>query len=180
MEVRVLRLRFILSLLLCAIVFLLLSPALRGQATTSLGGHVTDASGAVIPGASLTLTSAATGATRSGTTGGDGEYQFSQLPPGRYTLDQALAAVEAFFAGIEIVENRYGDLSVLSLPAASVSQQVTVTSSVQPMLNTTDATLGNAFNRQQVSQLPLSARNVPDLLTLQPGVTFLGRPDDQQ
>ena len=64
------------------------------------------------------------------------------------------------------------------LPAASVRQEVTVTSSVQPVLNTTDATLGNAFDGNQIASLPLSQRNVPDLLSLQPGVTFLGRSDD--
>ena len=46
------------------------------------------------------------------------------------------------------------------------------------MLNTTDATLGNAFDSHQVESLPLDQRNVPDLLSLQPGVTFLGRSDD--
>ncbi|MDQ1450984.1 MAG: hypothetical protein QOK38_850, partial [Acidobacteriaceae bacterium] len=55
------------------------------------------------------------------------------------------------------------------LPAASVRQEVTVTSSVQPVLNTTDATLGNAFDGNQIASLPLSQRNVPDLLSLQPG-----------
>ena len=52
---------------------------------------------------------------------------------------------------------------------------MTITSNVQPVLNTTDATLGNAFNANQVESLPLDQRNVPDLLSLQPGVTFLGR-----
>ena len=51
-------------------------------------------------------------------------------------------------------------------------------SDVQPVLNTTDATLGNAFDTQQVSSLPIEGRNVPDLLSLQPGVTYLGRTDD--
>src|SRR6185437_8118145 len=43
---------------------------------------------------------------------------------------------------------------------------------------TTDATLGNAFDSRQIEQLPSEARNVPDLLSLQPGVTFMGRTDD--
>ena len=74
--------------LLFFITFLLAAPArLLAQATTSLGGRVTDASGAVIPSASVKLTSVATGATRLNTTSASGEYQFSQLAPGRYTLD---------------------------------------------------------------------------------------------
>ena len=57
-----------------------------GQATTSLRGHVTDASGAVVPGAQLTLTLTGTGAAREGRTDSSGEYQFQQLAPGKYTL----------------------------------------------------------------------------------------------
>ena len=54
---------------------------------------------------------------------------------------------------------------------------MTVNVAEQEMLNTTDATIGNAFDSQQVATLPLAQRNVPDLLSLQPGVTFMGRSD---
>ena len=56
------------------------------QATTSLGGQVTDSSGAIIPGATLKLTLPATNASRLNTTNSRGEFQFSQLAPGRYDL----------------------------------------------------------------------------------------------
>src|SRR5579864_3484371 len=59
---------------------------LFAQATTSLRGRVADASGAVISGASCTLTLMATGSTRQGTTNNAGEYEFSQLAPGEYSL----------------------------------------------------------------------------------------------
>ena len=163
------------------VVFLLLTPALvLAQATTSLGGRVTDASGAIIPGATVKLTSVATGASRLNTTAGGGEYQFSQLAPGRYTLSVTAAGFGSIEkTNMDLLVSQPATVNVV-LPAASVKQEVTVTSSVQPVLNTTDATLGNAFDRTQVASLPLDARNVPDLLTLQPGVTFLGRADDAQ
>ncbi|HXP08159.1 MAG TPA: TonB-dependent receptor, partial [Acidobacteriaceae bacterium] len=172
------RWKVLLRVVLC-IVPLIVSPALLlGQATTSVGGRVTDASGAVIPGASVKLTLATTGVSRSNTTNSSGEYQFSQLAPGRYTLNVTAP-------GFGSVEKNNMDLLVsqpatvnVVLTAASVQQEVTVTSSVQPVLNTTDATLGNAFDGNQIASLPLSQRNVPDLLSLQPGVTFLGRSDD--
>ncbi|HZY63083.1 MAG TPA: TonB-dependent receptor [Edaphobacter sp.] len=63
------------------------------------------------------------------------------------------------------------------MKVATVAAEVTVSAGVQPILNTTDATLGNAFTAQQIENLPSEARNVPDLLSLQPGVTFLGRTD---
>ena len=65
----------------------------------------------------------------------------------------------------------------VALKVATVTSEVVVSASLQPVLNTTDATLGNAFSEQQIQNLPSEARNVPDLLSLQPGVTFLGRTD---
>ena len=76
-----------LHLVLCTLALLVTPGLLLAQATTSLGGRVTDASGAVIPGASVKLTLVTTGVSRVNTTTGNGEYQFSQLAPGRYTLD---------------------------------------------------------------------------------------------
>lgn len=158
--------------------FVAASSLLHGQASTSLNGRVTDHSGAVIAGAHVTLTLQSTGAVRENATGGNGQYQFSQLVPGRYTL--AISAT-----GFATSERRDMDLLVsqpatenVELGLASVTAQVTVSAGAQEMLNTTDATLGNAFDGNQVASLPLDQRNVPDLLSLQPGVTFLGRSDD--
>ncbi|MGB6688877.1 MAG: carboxypeptidase regulatory-like domain-containing protein [Terracidiphilus sp.] len=151
---------------------------LLAQATTSLNGRITDSSGAAIPGANVKLTSAATGSAREEVTDNTGQYQFSQVTPGRYTLTVTAN-------GFGTSERTNMDLLVsqpatanIALQPANVTENVTVTSVVAPMLNTTDATLGNAFDSHQVESLPLDQRNVPDLLSLQPGVTFLGRSDD--
>jgi hypothetical protein len=159
----------------CLILFV--SPLAWSQATTSLGGLVTDASGAVIPGARVKLTSPFTGAVRTGTTDRAGQYNFSQLAPGRYELTVAAP-------GFATVRETPFDLLVsqpatikIVLPVAAITTNVTVTSSEHPILNTTDATLGNSFSGRQIENLPIEGRNVPDLLSLQPGVTFLGRTD---
>lgn len=150
----------------------------HSQATTSLNGRVTDHSGAVIPNAKVTLTSQATGAVREDATDASGQYQFAQVAPGQYTLNvSADGFASATRTNMELLVSQPATANV-AMQVASVNQQVTVTSEVQPLLNTTDATLGNAFDAHQVESLPLDARNVPDLLTLQPGVTFMGRPDD--
>jgi len=167
-------------LLLLACCLFLAVPGHRAgaQATTSLGGIVTDKSGAVIPGASVSLTLSTTKATRVNTTNSNGEFQFSQLPPGRYDLSvSATGFGSAEKNGMDLLVGQPATMNV-SLAIASVTAQVNVTSDVQPVLNTTDATLGNAFDSQQVVSLPLDARNVPDLLSLQPGVTYLGQTDD--
>lgn len=149
-----------------------------GQATTSLRGHVTDSSGAVVSGAQVKLTLTATGAVRQGTTDANGEYQFLQLTPGAYTLavnGEGFAPVEK--RGMNLLVGQPATEDVV-LTVASVTQQVEVSTNVQPDLNTTDATLGNAFAEKQIQSLPIEGRNVPDLLSLQPGVTYLGRTDD--
>jgi hypothetical protein len=120
----------------------------------------------------------ATGAVRTTKANSSGEYQFSQLTPGRYTLTvsaSGFGTVEK--TGIELLVSQPATVNV-ELPVAAVTQQVTVVSEVQPVLNTTDATLGNAFSSHQIENLPSEARNVPDLLSLQPGVTYLGRTDE--
>jgi hypothetical protein len=148
------------------------------QATTSLSGRVTDKSGAILPGASVRLTLITTSATRDNVTNGSGEFQFSQLAPGRYNLNVSSPGFQsAEKTGIDLLVSQPATVNV-ALAIAGVTEQVAVTSDVQPVLNTTDATMGNAFDTKQVSSLPIEGRNVPDLLSLQPGVTYLGRTDD--
>jgi Carboxypeptidase regulatory-like domain len=148
------------------------------QATTSLGGHVSDRSGAIIPGATLELTLSATGATRTGTTNASGEFQFSQLSPGRYNLTVSAGGFATTKKNdLDLLVSQPETVNVI-LAVANVTEQVTVSGDVEPVLNTTDATMGNAFDSEQVSSLPIEGRNVPDLLSLQPGVTYLGRTDD--
>jgi hypothetical protein len=148
------------------------------QSTTSLSGRVTDKSGAVIPGAQVQLTLIATSATREAVANGSGEYQFSQLAPGRYDLTISATGFQpAKKTDIDLLVSQPATVNV-TLAVAGVTVQVEVSTNVEPVLNTTDATMGNAFDTTQVSSLPIEGRNVPDLLSLQPGVTYLGRTDD--
>ncbi len=164
--------------ILIACVFTAVCKVGSSQATTSLSGRVTDQSGAVVAGAKVTATSATTSAARTATTNNNGEYQFSQLAPGKYNLTVTAAGFEKVEkTGMDLLVGQPASMNV-SLGVASVTSTVTVTEA-EPVMNTTDATLGNAFDAEQVEQLPIEGRNVPDLLSLQPGVTFLGRTDDQ-
>ena len=161
----------------CFALFFAATTFSMSQATTSLNGRVTDRTGAVIPGASVKLTLQSTGAARENTTDESGQYQFSQLVPGSYTL---VVSASGFAANrrtnMDLLVSQPATANV-TLQLAAVAQQVTVNVAEQQMLNTTDATIGNAFDSQQVATLPLAQRNVPDLLSLQPGVTFMGRSD---
>jgi len=168
---RVLQTLFVLALILGC------TTAAVAQATTSLNGRVTDRTGAVIPGASVKLTLQSTGAVRENTTDASGKYQFSQLTPGKYTLVvSAQGFANSTRTNMDLLVSQPATVNV-ALQLAAVAEQVTVNESAAELLNTTDATIGNAFDSQQVANLPLAQRNVPDLLSLQPGVTFMGRSD---
>lgn len=170
------RAKVVLSVFWC-LATLALAPYVLSQASTSLSGHVTDANGATLPGASVKLSSPSTGSSRSAITNASGDYTFSQLTPGHYELSVSFAGFSTTrVKDIEVLVSQPATMNVV-LQVASQTSDVTVTSEVQPMLNTTDATLGNAFSGEQVKDLPIEGRNVPDLLSLQPGVTFLGRTD---
>ena len=152
--------------------------ALFGQTgTASLHGTVLDASGGAVGGARVTILDAAKGFQRETTTPASGEFEFLALPPGTYTLT---AEKEGF--------NKYQQTSLqllvnvpttvkITLKVGAVATQVEV-SAQAAVINTTDASLGIAFGERQVKDLPLEGRNVPDLLTLQPGVAYTGNRSD--
>src|SRR5260370_11383538 len=145
--------------------------------TTSVRGVVTDKTGAAIVGAKVTLSSAAQAFRREMQTNQAGEYEFLALPPSGYVLTVEMASFRKF-------ENKNVQLLV-NLPATiNVTLEIGATTEVVEVsaqtvtLNTTDASLGAPFTERQVKELPLEAGNVPELLSLQAGVVYLGdRPD---
>jgi len=145
-------------------------------ATTSLHGTVSDAKGAVLPDATVTITSPETGYSRTAKTDSQGTYQFQQVIPGTYT-------VTAEAPGFAIIRQERVEL-VVSVPATlNVTMQVqgqTVTVEVTgeaAHVNTTDASMGNAFGGKQMLELPFEGRNPVEILSLQPGVTYTGNLD---
>ena len=159
-------------LILCAL--LTCASALWGQATTSLRGTVTDTSGATVAGATVTLTNTESKIERSASTAGDGQYQFLFLPPGTYTLSIAASGFQGYQrTGLELLVNTPATINV-QLKVGGSKEVVTVTTE-EPALNLVDASIGNSFDETQVRQIPLEGRNVPDLLSLQAGVTYTGR-----
>ncbi|HEY5214355.1 MAG TPA: carboxypeptidase-like regulatory domain-containing protein [Acidobacteriaceae bacterium] len=128
--------------------------------------------------AKVTLLLQSTDAARYITTDSSGRYQFSQLTPGRYTLSiSAPGFATAERTNMDLLVSQPATVNIAVAPATA-TEKVTVIAGGQTTLNTTDATLGNAFDQNQVQSLSLDQRNVPDLLSLQPGVTFIGRSDD--
>jgi hypothetical protein len=145
--------------------------------TTSLRGVVVDKSRAAVSGAKVTVQNASEGVERDATTSAFGEFEILALPPGTY----ALVVEKDGFAkyqqnGLQLLVNVPVSVTV-TLQVGSLTTSVEVSAQTET-INTTDASLGNAFNENQVKQLPLESRNVPDLLSLQAGVIYTGdRPD---
>jgi len=145
--------------------------------TTSLRGTVLDKSGAVVVGAKVMLANPAKAFQRDTQTSDTGQYEFLALPPGTYILTVEMAGFRKVEQKeVQLLVNTPATINV-TLEIGSTSELVEV--SAQAMaVNTTDATLGIAFGENQVKQLPLEGRNVPDLLTLQAGVAYTGNRSD--
>lgn len=147
--------------------------------TTSLRGVLKDAQGGVLPGVTVTLTNSSTGATRDSTTDDLGLYQFLQVSPGTYTVKAELSGFKtAVREKVELLINTPGTLDLV-LEVGELSETIEVQATTT-LVNKSDATLGNAFTQLQVRQLPLEARNVVQLLSLQPGVVFIGDTGDHR
>jgi hypothetical protein len=155
----------------------LTSIALTQTSSTSLRGTVTDPSGSVVAGATVILENTESNTKRTATSGIQGDYQFLFLPPGTYTLRVTAPGFERYEqTTLQLLVNTPATMNI-RLKLGRATEVVTVTSEA-PVLNTVDASLGNSFDQNQVRQIPLEGRNVPDLLSLQAGVAYTGnRPD---
>jgi hypothetical protein len=160
-----------------AAVVLLLAAGARGQTgTTAINGDVTDPQGAAVVGAKVTVTLAGTQSGRTVETDAYGHYQVQALPPGVYTVRVELTGFKSIVQSpveLSVATDRKVDFK---LEIGQVEQSIHVTE-VAPTLNTEDATVGNPFDEKEVKELPFLARNVVNLLTLQPGVVFTGNSD---
>src|SRR5215471_11532286 len=162
------RRRTVLAAFACA-----LTSSAWGQATTSLRGTITDAQGAAIDMAIVTLQNGDVGFRRNVLTDATGAFQFVQVPPGVYSVGiekSGFASVTQ--RNVELLVNTPATLDA-TMQVANVTETVNVEADVVK-INTVDASIGNSFNQTQVRQLPLQTRNVVELLSLQPGVTQTG------
>jgi hypothetical protein len=154
-------------------VAVLLAPALAYAQTgsSSLRGIVSDPQGNAVTGATVTLSNTERNYTRTQTTNDSGAYIFIGIPPGAYQVEVEMKGFKkALLTNVKALVDTPTDLDV-QLEVGNVSETVNITSGSEAPLNTTDATIGNTFESRRISELPLNARNVVGLLSLQPGVT---------
>lgn len=138
----------------------------QSQASTGqITGVVTDASGAVVPNATVTITNKSNNQTQTATTTDEGVYRFVLLQPGTYTTKVAAASFAEQTLDVEVQVGRTTDAN-FSLGAGSVDAQVTVTAEgVQTTSSNSDAVI----NETAISNLPINGRRFQDFVTLTPG-----------
>jgi hypothetical protein len=150
--------------------------ALAQSGTATLFGSIKDQQNAGVPGATLTLRQTATSATRTVVTDDGGNYRFNALSPGLYSLKVELNGFRtALRDKIDLPVDMSTQLDI-PLEMGSLAETVQVTAEAK-VLNTSDASLGNVITGRQVRELPLEARNVVGLLSLQTGVVYIPKPD---
>jgi hypothetical protein len=145
-----------------------------GQTTTgSLTGTVTDPSGAVVAGATLTLVKPETGAERTTTSNTEGRFDFATLQPGKYNITvDAKGFKKAVSRDIIISVTQVAEVTI-PLEIGSASETVTVSAS-QEVINTSNPSVTNIINTRQVVDLPLVGRNPVELAGLQAGIAVVG------
>ncbi len=150
----------------------LVSNGLGQTGSTVVRGSVTDSQGAAVPGANVRLINEEKGFARTAITSAGGTYSFSSVPPGTYRIEiEAKGFKKLVRSEVAALVDKPTDSNAV-LEVGNVSEVVNVSGNdLTSIVNTQDASLGNNFTSQQISQLPLNARNVTNLLSLQPGVT---------
>lgn len=147
-------------------------------ATTSIRGVIKDPSGALVPNAKITLFDKAEGKTLSAVSATSGYYELVQIPPATYTITVSAAGFGEQSKSAELLVNQPATVDfTLTVQASTVT--VDVSASAQT-LNTSDASLGNSQDNALIQALPSETRNVPDLLSLQPGVLYLPTTSDSR
>jgi hypothetical protein len=158
-----------LLLFFAAVAFLALPVRAGAQATGQVTGVVSDQAGLVIAGAKVKLINTATGEARTAATGSDGAYVFPLVAPGMY---QEQVSMTGFRTNIvrqaEVLVNGTTRLDV-KLQVGSTTSEVTVTGAA-PLVETSNATMGDVVEQESIVDLPLNGRNFAQLGTLIPGV----------
>ena len=143
-------------------------------ATTSLRGKITDPSGALVPGATVTITNKSIDKTLTTVSNGEGTYEFPQIAPARYLITVTAQGLGSESKTAELLVNQPATID-FKMTVAGNSVTVDVSATAQT-LNTSDATLGDSVGNETIQALPMEGRDPISLLTLQPGVLYLGNP----
>ncbi|MGA3011198.1 MAG: TonB-dependent receptor [Terracidiphilus sp.] len=157
--------------LFACILFLCAATAALAQAGRgSIGGLVTDPTGAIVPGANITATNHATGVALHTVTTTAGLYGFVALNPGAYKVTASMKGFESVAQdNVNVTVDQVSTVNI-TLRVGNVSTVVTVTESAN-LMETSNSTVGQLISAETIDRVPLLTRNVFDLVQLSAGVT---------
>jgi hypothetical protein len=159
--------------LLAVMLLLLAMPALHAQTTAQISGLVTDATGAVIPGATVTLVNEATQDTRVVKSNGDGLYSFPALLPSSYTIKVAAKGFEPKdLTGLVLHAGDERAVPALALAIGSETQTVTVQAAGE-MIPEDNGERSDVLSSKDIDNLALEGRDTTELLKVLPGATTM-------
>ena len=161
---------------LLPVVVLVLATCLLGQTFRgTILGTVTDQSGAVVAGATITVKNTATGLERAAQTSADGSYSIPELPIGAYTVTVTQAGFQTSITR-EVTVNVATERRVDSqLHTGQVSEKVEVSGDLLPQVDTTSAVIGGVLTSETIADIPINGRDYTKLIYLNPGIS--GSPD---
>ena len=158
-------------LAVCFLLMPLLVPALLGQTDTArIQGTVTDPTGAVISGATITATSAGQGTKFTATSDDSGNFTLSGLPRGTYDIKVDASGFTSIEQSVALDVSQVRALDIKLPPGAATTQTVTVTDT-SSLIDLASSSTGEVIKGRQITELPLNGRNFTSLALLTPGVT---------
>ena len=162
--------RWLKAMVMLAVFFFLAAPAAAQTETGRITGVVTDATGGILPGATVTAKAVGTGATREIVTDTDGRYTFANLPPGAYELSAALSGFNTGNAKVAVSVGGAANVDV-KLDVAGTQENINVVAEV-PAINITNSEVATTITQTQIRELPTLTRDVYDLVSVAGNVAY--------
>ena len=149
-------------------VLLVLASSAAAQTTSTIEGTVSDASGAVLPGAEVNVRGETISAERRATTDAKGFYRVTALPAGTYTVTVTFSGLSPNAATLDVTLNRVVTFDV-TMQVGGVQETVAVS---VPALDPSTSATATTITPREIAELPVNGRNYLDLLQLVPGVAI--------
>ena len=157
---------------------LMTAPAFAQISTAQLDGRVTDTSGGVLPGVTVTLTQTETGAVRSAVTDENGGYLVSNLTPGPYQLEAALQGFRTYVQTGIVLQVAASPTINVSLAIGGLEESVTVEAAA-PLVDVRSAGVSEVVENERILEMPLQARDVTSLLMMVGAAVNTGSPNSR-
>src|SRR5688572_5577952 len=147
------------------VLVLVLATAAWAQATAQINGTVTDTSGGVLPGATVTAIQTDTGFRREVVTDADGSYTLTNLPIGPYRLEVTLPGFRTYIQTGIVLEIGGNPVIPVTLQLGELAETVSVEASA-PLVETRNPAIGGVIENERIEELPLNGRNSADLIAI--------------